>query len=245
MASLLSTLYWLLVAAIALVMFPVALLLWAITAPFDRRRVVLHAFTNVWGAAYTWINPLWSVRVRGREHIEPGQIYVMVANHLSMVDIFAIHRLHRHFKWVSKAEVFEIPCIGWNMHLVGYVPLRRGDPQSVAQMFERCRQVLREGSSVMMFPEGTRSRTGEMKAWKPGAFELAKQADVALLPIAIQGTSTALPAGGLGVARARMRVTVLEPVPVEEVRGSSVEALRERLRERVARFLESEPWPPA
>jgi len=240
-AVFLSTLYWLLVAVIAVMMFPVAAIVWAITAPFDRRKVVLHELTNVWGSLYTWINPLWSVRVRGREHIEPGRVYVMVANHLSLVDIFAVHRLHRHFKWVSKVENFSMPFIGWNMRLCGYVPLRRGDKDSVLEMFARCREVIAEGSSVMMFPEGTRSKTGVMKEWKLGAFELAKQVEVGVLPIAIQGTERALPARGVRVGAARMRVTVLPAIGVEEVRGLSTEELRDLVRGRVAAFLGEAP----
>lgn len=240
MAGVLSSLYWLLVAVIAVVMFPIAVLVWAITAPIDRRTVVLHAFTNLWGSLYTWLNPVWSVRVRGREHIERGRAYVMVANHLSLVDIFVLHRLHRHFKWVSKAENFSLPFIGWNMRLNGYVPLRRGDRQSVLEMFARCREVLAKGSSVMMFPEGTRSKTGMMKEWKPGAFELAKEAGVAVLPIAIEGTATALPKKGVRIGRARMRVTVLPAIGVEAVRGLSVEALRDLARGRVAAVVEGE-----
>jgi 1-acyl-sn-glycerol-3-phosphate acyltransferase len=243
-AAFLSVLYWLLVAVIAVLLFPVALLVWATTAPFDRRKRVLHALTNVWGSLYTWLNPLWSVQVRGREHIERGRVYVMVANHLSLVDIFVIHRLMRHFKWVSKIENFSLPFIGWNMHLNGYVPLRRGDRQSVVEMFSRCRRVLAKGSSLMMFPEGTRSRPGQLKEWKPGAFELAKEVGVAVLPIAIQGTATALPAKGVRIGASRMRVTVLPAVPVEEVQALSVEALRDHVRGRVAAFLEAEPWPP-
>jgi 1-acyl-sn-glycerol-3-phosphate acyltransferase len=242
-AVVLSTLYWLLVAVIAVVLFPVAVILWAITAPFDRRKAILHGLTNVWGSLYTWVNPLWSVRVRGREHIERGRVYVMVANHLSLVDIFAVHRLFRHFKWVSKIEIFSIPFIGWNMRLNGYVPLRRGDKESVVEMFARCREVLVAGSSVMMFPEGTRSKTGVMKEWKPGAFELAKQVGVSVLPIAIQGTERALPAKGVRTGPARMRVTVLPAIGVEAAQGLSIEELRDLARGRVAAFLEAEPWP--
>jgi 1-acyl-sn-glycerol-3-phosphate acyltransferase len=236
-AGVLSSVYWLAVAVIAVLAFPVAVVTWAISAPFDRRKRVLHALTNAWAGLYTWMNPLWTVRVSGREHIERGRAYVMVANHLSLVDVFVLHRLHRHFKWVSKAENFALPLIGWNMRLNGYVPLRRGDKHSVAEMFARCRHVLAQGSSVMMFPEGTRSRTGTLGAWKLGAFELAKAADVPVLPIAIQGTQTALPAKGLAVGRARMRVTVLPAIAVDEVRALSVEALCERARDRVAAAL--------
>ncbi|MCX4242711.1 lysophospholipid acyltransferase family protein [Paraliomyxa miuraensis] len=243
-AALLSALYWLLVVAIAAIMFPVAVLVWAITAPFDRRKVVLHALTNFWASLYTWLNPVWTVQVRGRERIEPGRTYVMVANHLSVVDIFVVHRLWRHFKWVSKIENFSLPFIGWNMRLNGYVPVRRGQRASVVEMFERCRRVLADGSSLVIFPEGTRGWPEKMKPWKPGAFELAKELDMPVLPIAIQGTATALPAKGVRIGAARMRMTLLPAIGVEQVRGLTVEELTELARGKVGGFMEAEPWPP-
>lgn len=240
----LSGIYWLMSTLVALLLFPVALVLWAVTKPFDRRGLVLHAFTNLWGSIYTWINPVWSVRVRGRELID-GRPCVMASNHLSLVDIFVMHRLFRHFKWVSKAEVFRLPLIGWNMRLNDYVPLRRGDKASVLEMFARCRAALEAGSSIMIFPEGTRSRTGMLKPFKPGAFELAKEADVPLQPIVVQGSFEALPGTGLLVGRARMRVTVLPRIPRAQVRALSVRELGDLTRGRIAELLERDPWPPA
>ncbi|MCH9682335.1 MAG: 1-acylglycerol-3-phosphate O-acyltransferase [Deltaproteobacteria bacterium] len=243
MARVISILYWLAAALIAFAMFPIALVVWALTLPFDRRKVVLHALTNVWGSLYTWINPLWSVQVEGREHIDGRAPYMMVSNHLSLVDIFVVHRLFCHYKWVSKIEIFRMPLIGWNMRLAGYIPLRRGDRHSVVEMLDRCRVALERGSSVMMFPEGTRSRTGQLKEFKPGAFELARDVAVAVLPMVIQGTATALPKKGLTVSRARMRVTVLPPIPKAEVEASTVEQLRDRARGQIAAFVEANPWP--
>src|SRR5690348_11419977 len=118
----LSALYWMFVIAVAVVMFPIALVVRIVTAPFDRRRAVLHAFTCVWAGLYTWCNPLWRVEVVGRERANlrllpdaTTPVYVIVANHLSLVDIFVLHRLFTHFKWVSKIENFRLPFIGWNM----------------------------------------------------------------------------------------------------------------------------------
>lgn len=234
MARALSVLYWLLVGIVAIGMFALAFVVWAITLPFDRRRVVLHAFTNFWAALYTWFNPVWSVRIRGRHNLEPGRTYVMVSNHLSLVDIFVIHRLFRHFKWISKAENFRMPFIGWNMILNGYIPLRRGDRHSVREMFTLGRKALAAGSSVMVFPEGTRSRTGQLTAFKPGAFELAKQARVGVLPIAIEGTFHALEPRTLAISPARMQVTVLPAIPSDEVEALEVEDLEQRAWERIA-----------
>jgi len=168
-----STLFWVFLAVSSVLLFVAAALLWAVTAPFDRRRVVQHRFTCWWASLYTWLNPWWPVTITGREKIELRQTYVMVANHLSLLDILVLFRLRRHFAWVSKVENFRVPFIGWNMRFARYVPLKRGDRASVQAMLKACGTKLEQGTSIMMFPEGTRSRTGELQAFKPGAFELA------------------------------------------------------------------------
>src|SRR5881409_144730 len=94
----LSLVFWLFLAASSIALFPVALLLWAATAPFDRRRVLLHRFTCFWASLYTWFNPAWRVRVEGRDRIRPDAAYVMVANHQSLLDILVLFRLFVHFK---------------------------------------------------------------------------------------------------------------------------------------------------
>lgn len=236
MARVGSASYWLFVAIVAIAMFPFAVLIWLLTRPFDRRLVLLHRFTCFWASLYTWCNPIWSVEVVGVERIRPDTAYVMVANHLSLVDIFVLFRLFRHFKWVSKIENFKMPFIGWNMRLNRYIPLRRGDRHSVAEMFDRCRVTLEQGSSVMMFPEGTRSRTGVLKAFKPGAFELAKTCRRPILPIVIEGSFEALPKKGFTIAPAEIRVDVLAPVDVDTIDALSAEQLMDETRNRMVAF---------
>lgn len=226
-----SSLFWAFLVASSIALFPVALAIWAVTAPFDRRLVVLHRFTCFWGSLYTWVNPLWPVQVFGREKIRAGETYVMVANHLSLLDILVLFRLFRHFKWVSKIENFKIPCIGWNMRLNRYIPLRRGDRESVIQMMGACEQTLAEGNSIMMFPEGTRSVTGELKEFKPGAFELALKTRKPILPIVLSGTSNALPKRGFVLqGRHPITVTVLDPIPPARFEGMSAKELTEQVR---------------
>lgn len=229
-ARILSFFYWSFVAVSAAVMFPIALLVWASTVWWDRRRVVLHQFTCFWAALYTWFNPLWRVRVEGRQHIAPGATYVMVANHSSATDIFVVYRLFRHFKWVSKIENFRVPFIGWNMRLNGYIPLRRGDKSSIVTMLDTCRRTLASGSSVMMFPEGTRSHTNELRSFKWGAFEIAKSAGVAILPIVVEGTRQALPKHGLTCSRADIVVRVLPAIPAASFAGTPAQELAEQVR---------------
>jgi 1-acyl-sn-glycerol-3-phosphate acyltransferase len=230
LAPLGSALFWGFIVVTSVLLFPVAVLIWVVTRPFDPRTRALHAFTCFWASLYTWLNPVWRVHVTGREHVRRGETYVMVANHLSLVDILVLFRLFVPFAWVSKQENFEVPFIGWNMRLNGYIPLRRGDKQSAAVMMDACRRTLRGGTSIMMFPEGTRSRTGELQAFKPGAFALAGESGLPVLPIVLRGSGDALPKRGW-VLRGRhaISVEVLPAIPVEA--GTDVSVLTDAVRQ--------------
>jgi len=238
-----STLFWVFLTLSSIVLFPVALAIWLVTLPFDRRKVLLHRFTCFWASLYTWLNPAWPVRVEGREKIRPGTTYVMVANHLSLLDILVLFRLFTHFKWVSKIENFKVPFIGWNMSLNGYIKLRRGDRASVVQMMRACEETLAAGNSIMMFPEGTRSPSGRLRQFKPGAFELAQKTGTPILPILIRGTSNALPKRGFVLqGRHPITLTVLDEIPPERFRGLTAEQLTAEVRETFAKELgDAEP----
>jgi 1-acyl-sn-glycerol-3-phosphate acyltransferase len=227
-----SILFWGFLGITSILLFPVAVLIWLVTLPFDRRKVLLHKFTCFWASLYTWFNPAWPVRVEGREKIRPEATYVMVANHQSLLDILVMFRLFNHYKWVSKVENFRLPFVGWNMRLNRYIELRRGDKESIAEMMEACAVALGEGNSVMMFPEGTRSPDGKLKDFKHGAFTLALENECALLPIVLDGTANALPKRGF-VLQGRHPITlrVLDEIPHEKFRGQSVEALTEDVRQ--------------
>ncbi len=231
----LSTLFWIFLITTSLACFPIALLIWALTAPFDPKLRWLHQFTCFWASLYTWFNPAWPVHVEGRERIRPGETYVMVANHQSLLDILVLFRLFTHFKWISKIENFRVPLVGWNMTLNRYVRLRRGSRASVIQMIKHCTRTLAEGNSIMMFPEGTRSLDGRMRPFQSGAFELALKCERPLLPIVLNGTSNALPKRGFVLqGRHRITIKVLEPLPVQEFAHQSGDELTDRVRRLMA-----------
>ena len=233
-----SLLFWAFLVGSSIALFPVAVLLWALTRPFDPRLRWLHRFTCFWASLYTWLNPAWPLRLEGRERIGPRGTYVMVANHLSLLDILVLFRLFRHFKWVSKIENFRIPFIGWNMSLNRYIKLRRGDRRSVLSMMRACEETLAAGNSIMMFPEGTRSPSGRLRGFKPGAFELALRTRRPLLPIAIRGTANALPKRGFVLqGRHEIRITVLDPIPYERFHHLAPEKLAREVRDLFAREL--------
>jgi 1-acyl-sn-glycerol-3-phosphate acyltransferase len=226
-----SLIFWGFVLVSSAILFPISLLLWLVSAPFDRRRWLLHRFTCIWASLYTRLNPFWRVRIEGRERLHESGPAVLVANHLSLVDILVLFRLQTHFKWVSKIENFRVPLVGWNMTLCGYIPLRRGDKRSARAMMQQCDQALRGGSSIMMFPEGTRSASGRLRAFKTGAFELATNNRVPIQPIVIRGTAEALPKRGFVIrGRHRISLEILEPIPPECFAGDDPEAIAQRVR---------------
>ncbi|MDJ0887040.1 MAG: lysophospholipid acyltransferase family protein [Desulfobacterales bacterium] len=222
--------------------FALALIIWLTTRWFDRRLVTLHMFTSFWACLYLWIMPAWSLRILGREKIDRRAQYIIVSNHQSQLDILVAFGLFFPFKWVSKVEVFRLPFIGWNMYLNGYIGLRRGDKDSIRQMMQACERALAKGCSVYFFPEGTRSPTGRLKSFKPGAFILAQQMQVPILPVVIEGTRAALPKYSLNFhGRHLIRLKVLDAIVPSDFLDLSVEALAEMVRDRIALELGTGP----
>ncbi|MCP4906817.1 MAG: 1-acyl-sn-glycerol-3-phosphate acyltransferase [bacterium] len=237
-----SLAFWGFMLLSSAILFPLALLLFCVTVAFDRRRWAMHRFTSWWASLYTWLNPAWPVRIHGRERMHEAGPAVIVANHLSLVDILVIFRLQSHFKWVSKHENFRVPLIGWNMRLCGYIPLRRGTARSIRAMMRRCNEVIGEGSSILMFPEGTRSATGRLRSFKSGAFEIAKKNGVPVQPIVIRGTGEALPKRGFVLqGRHPISIEILEPIPSGEVDELEPEEMMDRVRATIAEALSSDP----
>jgi 1-acyl-sn-glycerol-3-phosphate acyltransferase len=202
----------------------------------------MHRFTSFWASLYTWFNPAWPVKIHGRERLYEAGPAVIVANHLSLLDILVLFRLGSHFKWVSKQENFNVPLIGWNMTLCGYIPLRRGTARSAHAMMQKCREAIGGGSSIVMFPEGTRSATGRLRSFKSGAFEIAKRNGVPIQPIVLRGTGDALPKRGFVLqGRHPISIEILDPIPSSEVDRLEPDEMMERVRETIAEALTCEP----
>lgn len=166
-----------------------------LTAPFDPLRRAVHQLSCVWGTHYLYVNPFWHYKIEGREHIDPGKTYVIVGNHSSYFDILVLYSSFRNFKFVSKETIFKIPLIGWNMYLNEYVKIKRGNLSSIKEMMATCKDWLKKGASVMMFPEGTRTETGELLPFRAGGFSLALELGLPIVPVAIYGTFEVFPKG--------------------------------------------------
>jgi len=212
---LLSILFWTYLVLTSLVLSVVGLLIFLLTAPFDKRRRILHLYNSAWAFHYVWLMPIWKVSIKGREHIKDDRAYVIISNHQSLLDILVLFGLFRNFKWVSKREIFQIPFVGWHMVLSDYITLSRGRKRSMMKMMRDCRSHIEKDSSVLIFPEGTRSEDGEVRRFRDGAFVLAQRTGADIVPIALDGTSDTLPKRGLlfkGGSTRKIAVRVLPPI---------------------------------
>ncbi|MFN2313051.1 MAG: lysophospholipid acyltransferase family protein [Bacteroidales bacterium] len=211
--------------------FPVALILWLLSLAFDRRRLMNNRWMVIQGIVVTKMSPFWKVITEGREKIDQDQAYIIVPTHQSMLDIVFFNMLRHRLRWVSKIEVFRVPLLGWEMRMVKYIELVRGNKSSVIKMMEQCVESLQDGISVVLFPEGTRSLTGVIGKFKTGAFQLAVKTDKPLLPVLIDGTGEILPKKGLIFGSRRIvRIRVLDPIFPGQFGTGDPEELAARVR---------------
>ncbi|MEO8796803.1 MAG: lysophospholipid acyltransferase family protein [Polyangiaceae bacterium] len=186
------------------------------------------------GRTASRLTPLWKFEVEGDA---PADIdhkgYVVVANHESTADPFLLSWLPWDMRWVAKEELFKPPVSGWAMRFSGDIPIRRGEGDSVRTMLQECERALRGGISVMLFPEGTRSKDGNMLPFKDGAFSLAIRAGVPVLPVALAGTRAMRPKHSRWFGKAHACAKVLSPIPTAGLGEGDVAQLRESAREAI------------
>lgn len=235
--TVLSIWAWFALAVVILVIVPIVALLRLVTAPFDPGRYLAGRTFRMIGVVHEKLNPLWRFRVSGDVPGDPRRPYVVVANHESFVDILLICHVPMEMKWMSKSEFFRYPFLGWAMRLAGDIRLERGDKKSGARALEECRDRLGKKVSVMIFPEGTRSQTGELGEFKDGAFRLAIDAGVPILPLAVIGTRDALVKKDWRFGRSNAEVRVLDPIATDGLGKDDVPALRDRTRDTIAATL--------
>lgn len=166
----------------------IALVVCLVTAPFDKNRRILHLYASFWGMFYIYTNPFWRCKYEGLDNIDSNKTYVVVANHQSYFDILVLYGLYKPFKFVSKESIFKMPFVGFNMYFNQYVKIKRGDLKSIKEMMNTCKKWLNQGASILLFPEGTRSEDGGLQKFRDGAFRLAVDCDVQVVPVVIDGT---------------------------------------------------------
>ena len=186
--------------------------------PFDKKRFVVHKLSKWLTDSFFGFGLVMKRKVEGLENLDPKGTYVMVLNHNSMVDILSIYNLPLVFKWVSKREVYRIPIVGRLLLAHGDIVINRASTKEAMQLVHtRGKQWLAKGASVAIFPEGTRSKDGEIHNFKAGAFILAKDAEVPILPIVLDGTDRVVRKGFFMNWSNRITIKILPPVSKQDV----------------------------
>jgi 1-acyl-sn-glycerol-3-phosphate acyltransferase len=238
-----ALLYYAFAASVIFLTLPLSALVRAVTFPFDPHRMATSRALRFLGEVLV-APPFWRVSVEGRLP-DPPATFVVVPNHRSMVDALAIAKLPREMKWIGKVEAFRIPWLGWAFRIAGYVPVVRGDKESGSVALGRLRRYLDAGIPVGLFAEGTRSRDGTLRPFRPGPFKLAIDAGVPIVPVAITGAGEAMRPGEAWIRPSRIRVRILPPIPTAGMTVAHVDRLREETRERIAAALDGAAAPPA
>ena len=206
-----------------------------ITYPFDRRGKVGHYYARLWGKTALFANRV-KVRIEGMEHLNGKGPYIFMPNHQSYYDVFALlGHLPYQFKWLVKKELFSIPYLGWTMAAVGYISIDRGGTRDTVEAMNEAAQKIRDGMSVTIFPEGSRSPDGSIQPFKKGGFTLAIKSKVPIVPIAIDGSRNIMPKDKFTVASGEIRMLMDRPIETESYSLKDREVLMKRVRETICK----------
>jgi 1-acyl-sn-glycerol-3-phosphate acyltransferase len=220
------------IAGISFVFYPLALI--TSLLPWTKRTVP-HLLARLWAKTILWVSGI-KVKIIGLKNIDLKQPYVFAANHQSQYDIFTLMaHLPVQFKWMAKQSLFYIPLVGWGMKACGYIPVKRESPKEAYKALLKAIKKIKEGYSIIIFPEGTRSLDGKIKPFKGGGMLLALRTGVPIVPVTIIGTRHILPKGGKRIKKGEVTIVIDKPIEVKGFTEKDKQKLAERIREIVLR----------
>ncbi|MDZ7718933.1 MAG: lysophospholipid acyltransferase family protein [Balneolaceae bacterium] len=236
MQHLASVIIWIAISLLVIFWLP----LLAVIYLFDRdpgRYRTGRMFRKL-GLFISRVNPNWKISIEGDTKIDDRHPYVIVSNHMSNADIPVISNLPWEMKWVAKRELFDLPILGWMMKLAGDIPVSRGKKKQALMVFKRCNYYLDRNISVIFFPEGTRSRSGNLTRFASGAFDLAIRENKPILPLVLDGTQGCLPKQSWVFEKdVHVKLKVLEPIATDEYKKGDSPLLMQTVRTRMAEQL--------
>jgi 1-acyl-sn-glycerol-3-phosphate acyltransferase len=205
---------------------------------FDRKGKMGHYYATLWGKTALLANQV-KVKVEGMEHLNGKGPYVFMSNHQGYYDIFVLlGHLPYQFKWLAKKELFSVPFLGWTMAAVGYISIDRGGTRDTVKAMNEAAQKIRDGMSVVIFPEGSRSPDGSILPFKKGGFTLAIKSKVPIVPIAISGSREIMPKDSLTVTPGEIRMLVGHPIEIQHYSLKDRESLMKKVRETISKNFE-------
>ena len=195
---------------------------------------------RIWGWLFCRVF-LLPVHVEGNEYLDPKQAYIFVPNHQSMFDIFLLLGFLGHkFKWVMKKELAKVPLVGFACKCCGFIYINRTGKSSIAESMNKADDTLRQHKSLAIFAEGTRTRTGRLGTFKRGAFKLAVEQNLPIVPISLNGCYEAMPKGRYLVKRHPLKLIVHQPIVPDLNDPNAMETLREATRQAILSGLDEQ-----
>ena len=213
-----------------------------IVSLFESNGSKQMAVARVWARFLVWGSGV-KVQVEGLENIAAEGSYVFVSNHLSYMDTpVVLANIPVQFRFLAKSGLFQIPLLGTHLASAGHIPVPRDDARAAVKTMTTAAQAIRQrGISLLIFPEGGRSHTGELASFKEGAAYIAIRAGVPLVPIALQGTREVLPFGSGQVRGGSVTMRIGEPIPTDQVQLRDRGRITGQLHERIAGMLDEQP----
>ncbi len=237
--TLASIYIWLMVITVTLLFSTLIIITSFFFRPFDPNRNMANQLAVLWGKTIVALIPFWKLRIQGRGYLRNNCAYVLVANHASLSDIICLYCTGKHFKWVAKESLFQIPFFGWAMSALGYVKLERGKHGSIRDSYEKSLDWLRRNISILIFPEGTRAASGKLGDFKNGAFKLATQTKKPIVPIVLIGTKEIIQRGSaLFNLGARPKIKILKPIATDRYTTQNFEELKNLVHSQILKELE-------
>lgn len=205
---------------------------------FDATGQLQHRIAVRWARMVLAICQV-KVRVVGAEKLDPGQHYVFCSNHFSLIDTpLMFGSMPRPFRILARHGLWKIPFLGWHLNRAGHLPVHRENPRIAVRNIERASEKIREGYSVLIFPEGGRTRDDRMRPFKPGAGRIAILAGVPVVPMAIVGTRKILPPNSLHLRPGWAELRVGTPIPTAGMAQRDAKELMARVRETIQQMTE-------
>ena len=210
-----------------IIVWPIMVVLTLFTAVFTmlfvpfRNAEFVHKVQQFWSRSFYRLMFL-PVTVEGLEHIQQGQSYVFVSNHQSMFDVWLIYGwLPVIFKWLMKAELRKVPFVGTACKAAGHIFVDRRNPKAAMESMEQVKKQLKDGVCTVIFPEGTRTKDGQVGRFKRGAFQIALDLQLPVVPISLSGCYNVLPKGKPFVYRRPVRMYVGEPIDITQFENNN------------------------
>jgi len=206
-------------------------------SPFVDPSILSRVIAGSWARIVAAVTPM-PVRVEGRANIDPKQSYVVVSNHQSLFDILVLYGwLGIDFRWVMKQELRSVPGLGAACAALGHIYIDRSNHQAAVRSINEARERITGGTSVLFFPEGTRSDDSRMRVFKKGAFRFAIDTGLPILPVTVDGTCDVLPARQFDLRPGRARLVIHEPIPTDGLATADLPGLSNRVRQTISSAL--------